>query len=344
MSDLSPQSNSTIEIDVDGDMYIQAFEYIKVEPHTITLIRVSSKALRGNSDFFDAHIEKFGMDKPLGLHHISVTALKLWLQIFHRTLDADEVFNLSMFDFEHAIRICHQYEFKLSKMSVWFSIWLGSQYLRECDPDDLRRLLSMSNELGHNKASELLNILITEVESGLDEPAISTAFKCYPPVPIMSTRQNSILIFLLEVVPVQDYERWGFSEPFKSIYGEPLEYYSDFYRLMTTTFDQRVVPQLKSFASLGADELSGRFLWFCQMSDDIARTRSLPMLKRREMEAAWVWIAFDFYEKDSTIDPVALKKVITQVNHTCCSLAIALLTTFSEFTPESKWRRTVSIE
>ncbi|PVH89933.1 hypothetical protein DL98DRAFT_8214 [Cadophora sp. DSE1049] len=131
----------------------------------------------------------------------------------------------------------------------------------------------------------------------------------------MSTRQNSNLIFLLEVVPVQEYKRWGFSESFRSIYGEPFEYYPNFYRLMTTTFDHRVVPRLKGFASLGADELFGRYLWFCQMSDDFARTHSLPMLKRREMEAAWVWIAFNLFEKEPTVDPVTLKKVVTRRLH-----------------------------
>ena len=316
---------------------------MKKRPHIITLIRVSSQVLRDNSSFFNAHFKEFGFDEIMGIHHISLPAFTLWLRIVHGCVDEEGLLDLAMTDFERAIEIGNEYEFKLSKMSVWFSIWLGSQDLRNLDTDDLRRLLSISTELSHYKASEVLNILITEAESGDHDPAISNAFKYYPPVPVMSTRQNSILLFLLEVVPVQKYERWGFSESFKAAYGEPLEYYYDFYRLMTTVFDHKVVPRLKRFASLGADEISGRYLWFCEMCDDIAQVHSLPMLKRREMEAAWIWNAFDLYEKDSTIDPVALKKAVTHVSLMIHILSRTLLTHFSESIHGSRSRHIVSI-
>ncbi|PVH89932.1 hypothetical protein DL98DRAFT_8201 [Cadophora sp. DSE1049] len=122
----SSTSNLTIEIDGEGDIYIQTFEYANKRPHTITLIRVSSQVLRENSDFFNAHLEEFGKDGPLGIHHISTPALTFWLRIFHGCVDEDEIPNLSMADFERAIGIGQEYEFKLSQMSVWFSIWLGS--------------------------------------------------------------------------------------------------------------------------------------------------------------------------------------------------------------------------
>ncbi|KAK0129889.1 hypothetical protein ONS96_000435 [Cadophora gregata f. sp. sojae] len=131
----------------------------------------------------------------------------------------------------------------------------------------------------------------------------------------MSTRQSSIIIFLLEDVYVGDYERWGFSPSFQAKYGEPMEYYSDFHRLMTTSFDYKVSPRIKRLASLADQDTKPRFLWFCQMADDIARKEELPMLKRREMEAAWVWAAFELYEKDETADPTMLKKIIARRIH-----------------------------
>lgn len=316
--ELSPKQHTQkapiIEIDPSGDMYIQTFEYANKRVHTATLIQVSSSILCQNSDFFKSHLEEFGKDDPLGLHHISLSALELWLRIIHNCINEDHIPDLSISDFERAIRVGQEYEFNFSKLNVWFAIWLGSQNIVSFEVDDLRRLLSLASDLNHGYACEVLNVLLTEVESGVEDPTIATAFKLFPPVPIMSTRQNSTLLFLLEDVPTAEYERWGFSPAFRAIYGEPLEYYSDFHRLMTTAFDHSVVPQIKRLASLADQDTKPRFLWFCEMADEIARKEGLPMLKRREMEAAWVWVAFELYDRDEMAEPALLKKIVAKVS------------------------------
>ncbi|KAL2075334.1 hypothetical protein VTL71DRAFT_277 [Oculimacula yallundae] len=239
-----------------------------------------------------------------------------WLRTFLDDLK-DQHLQYTLADYRRATDICKTSNVDpAAQISVWFSLWLGSQNLLDIAAAEatLRQVLYIADALTHAKASELLRIMVTEAESGNHDPAISKAFKCYPPVPVMSTRQNSILIFFQRSVPVEEYERWGFSITFQSIYGDPMEYYSDFYRLMTTPFDHRLLPNLKGFESLGDKETS-RYLWFCGMCDNMTRNQNLPMMNRRQMEAAWVWVAFDLYEKDDTAVDAQLKKVVSRRFH-----------------------------
>src|SRR5450756_1167232 len=56
-----------------------------------------------------------------------------------------------------------------------------------------------------------------------------SAIANYPPVPALSYRQNGLEVLLGQKVNPSDYASFIFSPGFEQVYGQPTEYYSDFY-------------------------------------------------------------------------------------------------------------------
>jgi hypothetical protein len=107
--------------------------------------------------------------------------------------------------------------------------------------------------------------------------------------------QNGLETFLGEQVDPSEYPSITFAPDFVKIYGEPTLYYSDFHRLMTTTVNAQLVPRIRqSFTQMAQ---STPFLYFYGLVDQAAERISLPVLGRREMEAARTQFLVAKYEK-----------------------------------------------
>jgi hypothetical protein len=124
---------------------------------------------------------------------------------------------------------------------------------------------------------------------------MSAVIQDYPPVRALSLGQNSLETFLGERVDPSEYASFAFAPDFVKIYGEPTLYYSDFYRLMATAVNAQLVPRIRqSFTQIAQNT---QFLYFCGLVDRAAERLSLPVLRRREIEAAWTQFLVAKYEK-----------------------------------------------
>ncbi|KAG4442667.1 hypothetical protein IFR05_001852 [Cadophora sp. M221] len=104
------------------------------------------------------------------------------------------------------------------------------------------------------------------------------------------------MVSMNENIAVEDHEQLGVSMKFEMKYGMPC-YYTDFIRLVNTKFTLSAIPKIRDFDSLIRKENSSTFLSFCKMVDNKTRENNLAPFARREMETAWVWLAFKLYEK-----------------------------------------------
>ncbi|KAL5329233.1 hypothetical protein ACEPPN_002743 [Leptodophora sp. 'Broadleaf-Isolate-01'] len=311
---------SCIEIDPAGDMYIKAIEYAtnpagedgdNLIQQTV-LIRVSKQALVGNSIAFKESLESSdnSHQNALGIRHIRVKSLVIWLHIFHnRDLPNTQWLNLQMDDIADIAKLGMEYKFKLSRFNAWFAFWLGYQDLRNTAPATLQQLGELCETFQHKFGGECIAKLIDNSANHV----LPQAFTFYPPIPEMSLLQSTFQIQLFGIVSPEDYTTWGFSPQFQSLYGSPTTAYSDFYRLVTMPFNPEILPKYKTFDILWMHQST--FLAFCKTVDNIAAIRDVGPVSRRAMEAAWACLALELYEDSPPQNHSILRKVFEMVSH-----------------------------
>jgi hypothetical protein len=137
--------------------------------------------------------------------------------------------------------------------------------------------------------------------------AIQSAIKNFPPLSALSYRQNACEVFFGNKVDPKDYASFTFSTEFKKIYGEPTLYYSDFYHLMKTSFNEKLFPKFGMSFLKFATTIT--LLHFCNQVDQIALRLCLPVPGRREMEAGWAQYLVGRYSVEAESDiPVLIKE------------------------------------
>lgn len=122
-----------------------------------------------------------------------------------------------------------------------------------------------------------------------DKPEILTStmsiIQRYPPVLGPSLKQEKLWLFGGEKTNPSEYATLHFSDEFKSIYGTPTLWWRAWYRLMTISVNQQVLPNLPHSFIWVERHIS--FLDYCKDSDSLACRKWLPVLTRRELEGAW---------------------------------------------------------
>ncbi|KAK2627295.1 hypothetical protein QTJ16_003261 [Diplocarpon rosae] len=294
-------SSQYIQIDPQGDMYLKTTEAdTRITDangnHPIrqtTLLRVSERVLAENSPAFKTHFEsaQWVPGSTLNLDTICTKAIEIWLRIFHTCLRDDDFLGLSVYEYQHIADLAAKYALKIERMSVRFALWLGQQDLSSVTPSLLQDMAQLCQSFKHRVGAECIQHLQSTTTT------MPWAFSLYPPIPVMSLKQTSYEHFLFGTIDPEDYSTLGFSQLFLAKYDKVTECYSDFYRLLTTPFDHRILPRIKTFDALTSTTSSSTFLHFCRSVDEIVHNQSLPPVARREMEAAWAFIALGLYEK-----------------------------------------------
>ncbi|KAI9049116.1 hypothetical protein LZ554_006964 [Drepanopeziza brunnea f. sp. 'monogermtubi'] len=295
------------EIDSSGDLLIKVHTYHQNSLHMdasssevvkITPIRVSRRILMENSATFHDAMKALDLNTHpvVELHQNMVEGLELWLQVVHGALKNEHrhISVLTLQSFWEAAGLSQEYKFDLKKLSVWFALWLGEQEPQSIDSGEMEEVLELCTAFDHAKGLEIFTLLLAE-RRGAQHPGTHPAFKMFPPVPAMSYRQSTRCILGIGDVEPEDYEKWGFSKRFLATYGEVMEHYSDFERLMKTSFDLRILPAYKTFTVLNQSD--SNFLRFCKAVDNKASLQKLPIVTRPQMEAAWTFLAFDLFDK-----------------------------------------------
>ncbi|KAG4442673.1 hypothetical protein IFR05_001858 [Cadophora sp. M221] len=302
-----------MEIGPAGDMYIKAIECAMNQAgengdnliQQTVLIRVSKQVLVGNSIAFKESLESNdnSHQNTLEIRHIRFKSLGIWLHIFHHgDLPNEQWLHLQMDDIVDIVKLGIEYKFKLSRFNAWFTFWLGCQDLHNAIPPTLQKLGELCETFQHRFGGECIAKLI---DSSTNHQ-LPQAFTLYPPVPEMSLLQSTFQIQLFGVVSPEDYATWGFSPQFQSLYGSPTSAYSDFYRLVTTTFNPEILPNYKAFDTLWMYQST--FIAFCKTVDNIVAIRDLEPVSRRAMEAAWAYIALELYENSPSPNHSILRK------------------------------------
>ncbi|KAJ5042954.1 uncharacterized protein L3040_004344 [Drepanopeziza brunnea f. sp. 'multigermtubi'] len=264
----------------------------------ITPVRVSGNILMENSASFHHATKALDLTnhQVVDQHEDMVEGLELWLKVFHGTLKNEHrhLSVLTLQSFWDAAGLSQKYVFDLKKLSVWFALWLGEQDPQTIDTGEMEKVRELCTAFDHAKGREIFTLLLAE-RHGAQHPGIHPAFKLFPPVPAMSYRQSTRCILAIGDVEPEDYEKWGFSNRFLAVYGEVMEHYSDFERLMKTSFDLGILPSYKNFTVL--TQSSSTFLRFCRAVDNKASLHNLPTVTRPQMEAAWTFLAFNLFDK-----------------------------------------------
>ncbi|KAG9236355.1 hypothetical protein BJ875DRAFT_482350 [Amylocarpus encephaloides] len=91
-----------------------------------------------------------------------------------------------------------------------------------------------------------------------------------------------------------------FSPLFRNVYGPPdptnfFPFYTDFKRLMTTVYNQDIVPVYHFTFIEMATKLN--YLLYCEQNDENSIKARVRMVDRREIGASWTQMAFKFFEK-----------------------------------------------
>ncbi|KAL2075343.1 hypothetical protein VTL71DRAFT_286 [Oculimacula yallundae] len=166
--------------------------------------------------------------------------------------------------------------------------WLANRDIQELVRDHGSFIWTIFQHFNHGPGMEMMRKPIH----------MPKAISDYMPMMVPSLRQLSSMIFLGRKVVSSDYASLGFSEPFKHVYGQPLEYWSDLRSLMMAADISDVVPKVKDVGTAWGKLRRQQFLEFAHEVDDKCRGRGLPLIWREDMEGAWVRNAFDLYEKE----------------------------------------------
>jgi len=178
------------------------------------------------------------------------------------------------------------------------------QPLQTLPPLRLLQLLLLSLSLAPTSSSTTWQQAIRNLNTPTNYNML--AIDDYPPVPAHSYRQDGQAVFLGANINPSQYRSLTFSDSFLEKYGQPTLYYSDFNRLMTTHVNPNLFPRYRKAFAILADTLT--FLDFCGQVDQIAIQNSLPVLGRKEMEAAWAQLWVIKYEKLREEDVLKLKQ------------------------------------
>lgn len=121
----------------------------------------------------------------------------------------------------------------------------------------------------------------------------------FPPVLAPSIYQH-IFMAAGGIVSLEEHSSFAFSEEFRDIYGEPTHFYTDWRRLVNVEFNEVVdVYRPHKYRAWSFLQLNKGFaiLDLSRKVDSHARKLGLPLLDRRQMEALYVRILLEAYDR-----------------------------------------------
>ncbi|KAH7419334.1 hypothetical protein BKA64DRAFT_13689 [Cadophora sp. MPI-SDFR-AT-0126] len=217
------------------------------------------------------------------------TSAKMLLNILHN-IHTDDCFSASLADTRGIFELAKILGLDHTILRFWFSIWLTNQDLDFIEPHILEEFRTFGQKVGHPMGDAYLDMLIK------GDQAISKAIIAFPPVFTKSYRQKSATTSLGRTINPNEYESLGFSPAFMRHFGLPVDYWSDYKRLMTTPFHAELVPKIKTWEKLN----QYNFLRFAGTVDEkCSRFHSdLGPVWGDHMEAGWAQMIMDIYIND----------------------------------------------
>ncbi|KAG4442664.1 hypothetical protein IFR05_001849 [Cadophora sp. M221] len=164
------------------------------------------------------------------------------------------------------------------KFKYWFFHWLASKDVRQLNADNGPSVLILCEQFNHTIGAHIVQMKLTSKH-------LPASVAHYPPILTPSLRQHSEIIFLKRNVKPSEYVSGGFSRTFQYKYGKPMEYWSDFYALMTTKDTSQLTPQTKNKN-------------FAYCVDDKVTKLNLATMWREDMEVAWAQKALCLYKDE----------------------------------------------
>ncbi|KAL5329223.1 hypothetical protein ACEPPN_002733 [Leptodophora sp. 'Broadleaf-Isolate-01'] len=189
----------------------------------VAQFQVSARAMTENSGVFKAAFENndwLACDNSyIDMESSDASPVEIVLRAFHEVY-TDEMLYATRTEAEQVLNTLTAFNAPKSKLKYWFFHWLTSKDMRQFNGDDGPSMKLTSQHLPKSIAN-------------------------YPPIVTPSFRQLSEIIFLKRDVKPSEYVSGGFSKIFQYAYGKPMEYWSDFYALMTTKDISHLTPQTK---------------------------------------------------------------------------------------------------
>lgn len=203
----------------------------------------------------------------------------------------EEVYSADLAEAQGAFKLAQILGINQAKLKYWFFMWLTKQNVHHLDEDVLQGCLELCNYINHPVGAACLGMLVKNDET------VHISILSFPPILAKSFRQHSAVILFKRIVNPHEYESLGYSPAFQHEFGDgPVEYYSDFKRLMTTPFRKDHSPNVKCWEDL----CNTQFLNFAKAVDDKQRRfySHLGPVWRDEMEAGWAQKVIDTYCND----------------------------------------------
>ncbi|PVH89923.1 hypothetical protein DL98DRAFT_508158 [Cadophora sp. DSE1049] len=209
----------------------------------------------------------------------------LVLRVLHESESLSEQSNsVTLAQVEQVMGIIHAFKCPKEKLRHWFFEWLASTNIPSLnlhDTTSLESVRALCHEFNHPFSTVLTN-------PDLNQFPLSIA--TYPPILVCSLRQLCETIYLRRTLSSSSYASAGYSPKFVQQYGTPVECWSDFYTLMTTSDISRLLPKNRGSNSDWEKLRKESYLnWVYSVDEKVGRKNwTETTVWRREMEGAWV--------------------------------------------------------